>query len=526
MTGALPEVSGSPNDEIYQSTSLLSESIDELVKLTRAIPTGQIPDLNALANELPPGAMIYPGTVAFERAVSIGNLLYSRKTPAAIVQPRDTQDVVTIIKFCRANNIQFTVKNGGHSYAGYCLNKGGIVMDMGTMMQTVLADHEATIQGGATWESVYARLVGKDRRCIIIGGQCPTVGVSGFTLGGGLSPFSRSYGLGIDNIREMTVVTADGSVVTLDAYESDPKRRRLFWALRGGGGGNFGVLVEFKARIHRLKDPHGHVVCGQLTWDLDKHLEEFNNMIVAFDQEGCSRDLTLDAIWRSDVKPGKPGKLLGQMTVIYNGGSKADCEKALDNILKCKPDENDIREMHWSEWVHTELGLNASGSVYQHHASFIFARGALDLELVRGISELVKEAYDRYVLPHHGVKVHFLWDHIGAETANYAADATAFPWRTGAYVCNLKLIWTCQDLSKEMFDFALKTRKFLDPYTIDGKASYVNYIDSTVEDWQGTYYGQNYPALQAVKAEWDPSDFFRFERSIELPNRPHKVEDV
>lgn len=90
---------------------------------------------------------------------------------------------------------------------------------------------------------------------IIIGGQCPYVGVSGFTLGGGLSPFTRSYGLGVDNVKEMSVVLANGDLITVtDHEEAGSDKQKLFWALCGGGGGNFGVTVGFKSRLRDLKE--------------------------------------------------------------------------------------------------------------------------------------------------------------------------------------------------------------------------------------------------------------------------------
>lgn len=172
---------------------------------------------------------------------------------------------------------------------------------------------------------------------IIIGGQCPYVGVSGFTLGGGLSPFTRSYGLGVDNVKEMSVVLANGDLITVtDHEEAGSDKQKLFWALCGGGGGNFGVTVGFKSRLRDLKESDGTVVCGELIWELDveERRKHFEDMMDIFNNGDYSDALTIDAIWRHEK-----GRLLGQMTVIFNG-KMADCNAALGQILEnpYKPD--------------------------------------------------------------------------------------------------------------------------------------------------------------------------------------------
>ncbi|KAM0309088.1 hypothetical protein ACHAPQ_012606, partial [Fusarium lateritium] len=135
--------------------------------------------------------------------------------------------------------------NGGHSYMGYCLNEGGIVIDL-SLMNTCHIEYDDMLihmDAGLIWKDVYYKYL-QDKSNIVIGGQCPWVGVSGFTLGAGLSPFSRSYGLGCDNLIEMTIVTWDSKVITVSREDKDPEKRELFWALAGGGGGNLRVTVK------------------------------------------------------------------------------------------------------------------------------------------------------------------------------------------------------------------------------------------------------------------------------------------
>ncbi|KAK1996926.1 FAD-binding domain-containing protein [Colletotrichum falcatum] len=472
-------------------------------------------DINILRQTLTTEQVLEPGSAEYEEAVFIGNLSYRFTTPAFVIRAKSTNDVVSTIDFARLNGIRLTVKNGGHSYMGYCLNNGGIVLDL-SLMNTCHIDYDKMLirmDGGLVWKDVYYKYL-KDNRNIVIGGQCPTVGVSGFTLGAGLSPFFRSYGLGCDNLLEMTIVTWDGQVVTVSREDKDAEKRELFWALAGGGGGNFGVTVSLTSRMHKLRDQEGKVVCGQLKWNLPQQKDAFEKMMNAFNTNKCPPELTVDALWTHT----KNKQLIGGMTVIYNGRMEEALE-VLKPLLVFGPDHNDLKEMQWTDWVHQSEGWDPKSKVYHHHTSFIFAEGAITPELTSKISSLVEEAARVVGITDSNAandpKCHFLWDHIGAETEQIASDGTPFPWRKGHYVSNIKVQWTDQAKKKDIMKFVRKCQAELLPYAIDGKAAYINYIDATVNNWQEAYYGKNYQRLQRVKQRWDPKNFFWNWQSIE-----------
>ena len=434
--------------------------------------------------------------------------------PAVVVQPKCVEDVQAIVTFARQNKIRLTVKNGGHSYMGYCLNEGGIVLDLSPMKGCYIDSENMTVKlrSGMVWKDAYYTYL-KDPRDIVIGGQCPTVGVSGFTLGGGLSPFSRSYGLACDNLLQMTIVTYEGKVVTVSPDDQEERKRDLFWALRGGGGGNFGVTVDMTCNLHKLKDPAGTVVCGQLLWNLPQQKDSFNKMMNAFNTTTCPDELTIDALWSH----GKNKQLTGGMTVIYNGGWDA-AQKALKPLLDFKPVKNELKAMKWTDWVHQSEGWDPFSQVYHHHASFIFAEHAITPELTAKISDLVAEAVELLgITDENGPndpKCHILWDHIGAATAQVRPQDTAFFWRQGHYVSTVKVQWVDPNQRPKMIDFIARCQNVLLPYAIEHKAAYINYIDGTAPNWQEAYYGHNYPRLQKVKTEWDPENFFWNSQSI------------
>lgn len=468
-----------------------------------------------LQDRLPQGEVLLPGTPAYEKAVFIGNLEYSYKQPACVVMAAGEADVQATVRFAREHDVRLNVKNGGHSYAGYCLNVDGIVLDSSRMAHfEVHDDQSVTIQGGAIWYDVYQLLRGRYEQYMLVGGQCPTVGVSGFTLGGGLSPFSRSYGLSVDNLLEMAVVTADGEVVTLSPHDHDPARRDLFWGVRGGGGGNFGVTTKMRVRLHPL--PERTIVAGELTWDVAASAEQdrlFRQAMEAFNTMPKPNELCMDVYCSFG---GDGLSMIAQMTVIYNG-PKEQCDRVIAPLLACRPAGNSLESMHWTQWEKEELGFAPESAIYHHYVSFVLPDGAIVPEVTDQILELL-ETSPALVRGEDGGwvnKNNILWDNIGGVTTLVPAEATAFPWRDGVYVMSAKAVWSEADQTAEAYAWTDRCREVFTPYAIEGKAAYLNYIDGSLTDWQSAYYGNNYPRLREVKARWDPDDFFRFEQSIE-----------
>lgn len=473
-----------------------------------------------LENALTDGSILFPRSKAYKDAIFIGNQLYASETPSAVVQAVTEEDIRQTVLFAAKKNKSLSVKSGGHSYAGYCLNKNGIVLDLSAMNEVDIDDKHTmiTMQGGAVWKDAYDYLKDKDESLMVIGGQCPTVGVSAFTLGAGLSPFSRGHGLGIDNLIEMTIITADGSKVTISEKDTESDKRDLFWAIRGGGGGNFGITTKIKAKLHKLVDPHGMVVCGDLTWNIPLQENDFKEMMKIWNTTHWPNEVCADAIWRYT----ETSQLQGQLTIIYNGNMD-DCNKAIEPLLKFNP-QNDLKPMHWADWERIDAAFDVfTQDVYFHHGSFILPDGAISEQVVQTILATMKKVDEN----RNGSPIsacHILWDHIGGVTMERKPEETAFPWRKGMYVATIRAQWVDPTLEKKMVEWVDAAKTALLPHALDGQAAYINYIDSTVPDWQYAYYGNNYARLQKIKSRWDPSNFFKFKQSIE-PAPAHRTDN-
>lgn len=194
------------------------------------------------------GAVLVPEDPGYDEARAVYNGMIDRR-PAVIAQCESPVDVVTAVRFARRLDLPIAVRGGGHSVAGMALNDGGLVVDL-RRMQAVTVHPGASavrVEGGATMSQL-------DRACeryglATTGGRVSTTGVGGFVLGGGTGWLDRKFGLAVDNLLAVDLVTADGEMLT--ATEED--HPELFWGLHGGGG-NFGIATSLTLRLHELPD--------------------------------------------------------------------------------------------------------------------------------------------------------------------------------------------------------------------------------------------------------------------------------
>ena len=207
-------------------------------------------DLDALDAALR-GALLRPEHAAYGAARRGHNLAIDAR-PAAIVRPADADDVAVAIRAAREAGLELAIRSGGHSVAGHSTGDGVLVIDM-TDLTGLHIDPQSRLvyaQPGLTAGAVTAALA--EHGLAIPFGDTPTVGISGLTLGGGIGYLARSFGLAIDHLEAVDLVTADGRRITASASEHPD----LFWALRGGGG-NFGVVTRFVYRAVEVDQVYG-----------------------------------------------------------------------------------------------------------------------------------------------------------------------------------------------------------------------------------------------------------------------------
>lgn len=207
------------------------------------------------------GAMVRPGDPDFEAATLIWNGGIT-KLPALVIRAATTDDVVEAIQFCVENDLEMSIKGGGHNIAGLALSDGGVTLDL-----SLMRDVEVNVEGRTVSVGPGCILGDVDRDTQKHGlatalGFVSETGVAGLTLGGGFGYLTRQFGWTVDSLLAMEVVTANGSKIRSSRTENE----NVFWALRGGGG-NFGVVTEFVFDLHEIGP---EVTAGLIAWSADE----------------------------------------------------------------------------------------------------------------------------------------------------------------------------------------------------------------------------------------------------------------
>lgn len=465
--------------------------------------SGQAAGLGALAAELQRGLSGYvltPGDSRYAEQTQIDNGRV-QLLPALIVLVDSIADVVATLKFARRHDFRLTAKAGGHSATGYCLNSGGIVIDFSLMKSIRLEGDTLRVQAGTRWIDIYDYLGAKGDGLIPIGGGCAPVGVSGFVLGGGYSFASRSYGLSIDNLIALTIVDIDGNVRTISADSKDAADIDLFWACRGGGGGNFGIVVDLHLQLRKPRT--ATMLVAQLRYRTERAqdvLGFYNDWV-----ETLPNELACYGIWGPypDPATGENKPAFG-FTCVYNGDA-ADGMGLLEPLFKEGPFFAQINNMTLPQFE-TMVGRNTLvAGRYAYIRSGEVPPKGMTPDYIATLDEFMSTA--------PSLDTFMVWTHAGGAIDDVAKDATAFAHRGARFMPEIKAVWPRGDVgaTRTNVEWAYDFFEQLRPHF---SGAYVNYIDALQSDWKRMYYGDNYDRLLEIKRRTDPGNFFDFQQGI------------
>jgi FAD/FMN-containing dehydrogenase len=443
------------------------------------------------ARQAPPdltGRVIRPGDPDYDAARLGFNARFSH-FPVAIVVCNDTVDVQNAVRWARREGVPLRARSGGHSYEGYSTLDDGLVIDVGGLNEIAVdtARGEAAIGAGVRLGELYRRL--GEHGVTIPAGTCPGVGIAGLTLGGGIGFLSRRYGLTCDNLLAVELVDANGDL--LRAREDE--HADLFWALRGGGGGNFGIATRFTFRVHPTADA---AVFG-VTWPWEDVPE-------VLDAWQCWAPFTDDRLTAGFVVPDPSAGVVicsGQFT-----GPAGEALSLLQPLLQAgSPSPPNVRALPFLDAVAEFGGAPIAHSTFKNTGAFVSA--LLPPEAIASFVERMRAA------PTDANLVGFF--PTGGAVAAADPAATAFVHRDALFDMQYQAYW--HDPADAAADLAWigDLRTAMAPHTSGG---YVNYIDSDQPDWQAAYYGPNLPRLMQIKAKYDPDDVFNGPQSIPLPS--------
>ncbi|HEX4203896.1 MAG TPA: FAD-binding oxidoreductase [Ktedonobacteraceae bacterium] len=477
-------------------------------------PTLTNADWSALAKRMK-GPLILPGSAQYATARQLFDPRFDGVKPAAIAYCATPTDVQVCLAFAHRFNVAVTARSGGHSYAGYSTTTG-LVLDV-THMNTVALNSNkasATVGAGAKLIDVYTALA--SHGLVVPAGSCPTVGVAGLTQGGGVGVIGRKFGLTCDNLLSAQVVTADGRVLTCDSKQNPD----LFWALRGGGGGNFGVVTSFTFQTHQVPTlslftlqwswgSAADVVNAWQSWAPQAPDEVWSNcLLLAPANKNASPLVQVNGVYVGGLAP--LNSLLLQLTKRI-GAAPSSRFVWTDSILNTMLYEagcynKTVAECHLPTQNPQGQYQRSVGGAKSDYFTKALPRPAINV-LVNAISK----RHASTTLGEGGISL----DASGGAINRVAANATAFVHRNDLFSAQYNASWNVSD-ARSIVDanhaWLNATWQAMRPYA--SGAAYQNYIDPDLKNWQQAYYGSNFSRLQQVKATYDPHNFFHFAQSI------------
>jgi FAD/FMN-containing dehydrogenase len=455
------------------------------------------------------GTVILPSDSAYPTAKLLFNEQFDGIKPAAIAMCATPSDVQRCVEFARLHEVAVAARSGGHSYGGYSLTSG-LVIDVTQMAGITVAPgaSSAQIGAGARLIDIYNTL--GSAGVPLPGGSCPTVGIAGLTLGGGIGVFDRLYGLTCDNLRSVEMVLADGRLVTASPTQNSD----LFWACQGGGGGNFGIATSFDFGVHPIP---ADIALFTLEWPwaaAQDVLGSWQRWLATIPSELWSNCQLLASGADLSVRVG--GVFAGDTSTL-------DATLApLLTAVGSSPTYRFVGPESYLDAMFIEAGCEGQ-SVGECHLPTQTSDGTLSRSAYAAKSTFVVEPLSssglaaaaspieasQQIAP--GIGAAFLFDSYGGAINSVGPAATAFVHRNALAGIQMTATWGSGAEPSASASWLATAASDLAPYT---SGAYQNYIDPTLAAWQDAYYGANLARLVKVKAAVDPDDVFHFAQSI------------
>jgi FAD/FMN-containing dehydrogenase len=443
------------------------------------------------------GPLRLPGDQGFTARTRAFNQRYDTTLPAAVLSVAGPTDVSRAVRWSRDNGVPLATRGGGHSYAGHSVNQG-LVLDLSALNPIAIDPRTGmiTVGGGATTGQIHAALREHDRFFPL--GNSDDVGIGGLTLGGGVSIVSRAFGLTCDSLVSTDITLADGSAHTCTETENPD----LFWACRGGGGGNFGVNTSFTFSTR----PTTTTSTCLLLWDW-AHAMDVLTVMQAVMQHAPREFSARIGISRTAGQD-------GVVSVIGQHLGPADhLRELLAPVLAAAPTSHlDIADRNY--WDAVE---------YLHHTTsggaFAVRTRCIPEPLSENGLQLLVSSVDKWngsLNPDGAGAALFAW---GGAINDVPVTATAFPHREALFLVSLDTSWLPQespDAVQDNLNWLTRLHRDLGEFAPD--ASYVNFTDPDLEDWAQAYYGPNAARLAQLKHQFDPDRIFSFGQAIGSPS--------
>ena len=481
------ELRGLPSEEFRARLGADLVKAGDVVTTTTFIGTGLLPDFAGRFS----GPLLQPSDREYDEARRVHNGLVDKR-PALIARCRGTADIVEAVSLARALGLEVAIRGGGHNVAGRATIDGGLMIDLSPMKGIYVdpATRTARAQGGVTWAE-YNRET-QAHGLASTGGVVSSTGIAGLTLGGGLGWLLGRYGLAVDNLLSVQLVTADGRILTA----SEREHPDLFWGLRGGGG-NFGVAASFEYRVHAV----GPMITGGLV----AHPFPRARDVLRFyrDVTASAHDELTAFAGLLHAPDGSNAKIAA--IIACHCGTLAQGEVAVAPIKAFEPPLLDtLGPMPYCEMNSMLDAGYPKGALNYWKSNFLAAMSddAIDTMI---------DCYARCPSP----MSQLLLERVHGAAVRVGAGATAFPHRTAGYNFLVLGQWMNPAEGERCIAWVRETFAAMRSFMAPGR--YVNYLgDEEGSDPVAVAYGSNYAKLQQLKATYDPDNFFHMNQNIRL----------
>jgi len=444
----------------------------------KAVSSPAPPDWTALRGQLD-GTLSLPSSPDYATAKGIFNSRYNGSTPAAVVAAASVADVQKAMTFASTNRFGISVRSGGHSYIGASALDAALVLDLRRLPGGVDLDpgsNTVTVLPAATLDAVQTQLSRSGR--LIPSGSCPTVGVAGLTLGGGLGSDARLRGLTCDALVSASLVLPSGDVVTASADDHPD----LFWALRGGGGGNLGVVTSLTFRTFPTTDRDvvtltfpmesaAAVIVGWQHW-LSSAARDIWGMVNVTVGDGPGRCTVILA-----TPPGTGSSVAGDM--LSTAGLSAST--------------NHVRTMNRIDFIQYFEG----GDAARVPRAFV-AGSDIIAEMTSAAADSIVSAMSAW--PQSAGSATAVVESLSGAVDDVDPAASAFPWRRQA----ASIQWYTEAASDAASGWLTAAHQALGPSSVGG---YINYPEAG--DPLTRYLGPNMARFNTIRQKYDPTGLMR-----------------
>jgi FAD/FMN-containing dehydrogenase len=469
---------------------------------------GSTPDWEALQRGIE-GQVVLPGSPTYGRLPAPFNARFDPVRPQAVVRCATPEDVAETLAVARRYQLAVAPRSGGHSFAGHSVTHG-VVLDVTPMDSVSVAGGVARVGAGTRLGDLYQALQTYD--LTVPAGTCPTVGIAGLTLGGGLGLLGRRWGLTADHLLAAQIVLADGQVIDCD-QQHHPE---LFWALRGAGAGQFGVVTSLAFRLRpaptatnfRLLWPHHHaaaVVAAWQGWAPTAPDELAASLVVAAPAEADHPPVVVVF----GVMLANPSDTTEQLDALIGRVGAAPATTFAKHLSWWET------QQRWARLDHTAsdpAGLAPAGRTsppgYHVIRSEFFERSLPAEAITALVGNLVEGR-----VPGQARELDFSpW---GGAYNRVPAHATAFVHRNPLYsLKHAVVVDPAASTAAKQAAHDWATRSWASVHPWGSGQVFPNFPDPDLENWAAAYYGSNYQRLLGIKVRYDPDNVFRFHQSL------------